>query len=86
MQLFPLPLGDDKRKSKVDHKELHQTNPILCFQEPLQSYHNQNLLPEMCVQQMGNKFYLVISQQNDVGFLFIFFPTKIKMEQLAHTS
>lgn len=35
---------------------------------------------------MGNKFYLIISQQNDVGFLFIFFfPTKIKMEQLAHT-
>ena len=37
----------------------------------------------MCVQQMDNKFYLIISQQNDVGFLCIFFPIKIKKEQLA---
>lgn len=37
----------------------------------------------MCVQQMDNKFYLIISQQNDVGFLFIYFPIKIGKEQLA---
>lgn len=30
----------------------------------------------MCVQQMDNKFYLIISQQNDVGFLFIYFSYK----------
>lgn len=35
----------------------------------------------MCVQWMDNEFYLFITHQNDVAFLFKIFP--IKVEQLA---